>query len=164
MPRYNRSWVFFILDFKDVLGKLDCSIEWPWLKCPLDDLFNLLTLLVFSLLLKWSYQCSSFHHFVGSIFSEFMEDCGVTQWKLIADFFQIESWIFAFFFMLGIFSKNLVHGCKFLPSDGGPYLSVFLFLSVPVVRWIIFLYFIHRGNISINNLILLDLILFIRVV
>lgn len=164
MSRYDRAWVFFVLDSEDVIGKLNCSIEWPWLKRPLDDLFNLLALFVFSLLLKWSYQCSSFDHLVRSVFSEFMEYSGVPEWELISDFFEIKSWIFTFFFVFGVLSKNLVHGCQFLPRDSSPYFSVFLFLSVLVISFIIFIFFIHRGKVPINRLIILYLILIIRVI
>lgn len=164
MPRYNGAWVFFVLDSEDVIGKLNCSIEWSWLKRPFDDLFNLLALFVFSLLLKWGYQCSSLHHLVGSVFSKFMEDSRVAEWELITYLFEIESWIFTFFFVFGVLSKNLVHGCQFLPSDGSPYFSVFLFLSVLVISFIIFIFLIHRGNVPINRLIILDFILIIRVI
>ncbi len=164
MPRDDRTWVFFVLHFENVLGKLNCSIEWSWLKRPLYYLLNLFAFFVLSLLLQWSYQRSSLHHLVWPVFSEFMEDCRVSEWELITYFFEVESWIFTFFFVFGVLSKNLVHSCKFLPRDGSPYLSVFLFLSVLVISLIIFIFFLHWGNVSVNHLILLDLILIIRVI
>lgn len=128
----DRSREFLLGLPVDVLGKFHCSVKGLFLEGLFNSPLDVDRLAVLSLLLKRGNQRTTSHYLRRSEFSEFVEDGGVSQSKLVSDFLEVVPWVLALLLLFHVICEDFIHEGQFLTGYSGSNLPVFLAFAASV--------------------------------